>query len=459
MRGSKELRDQLTDALKSSTADYAEIRVESLDTTNLAYRGPEVESASTSSRLAGIARACVRGGWGIVTFETLDNLADRVAEACKCAELVGKENTELVELEPVNAENGAQLDHDFRGVSLDQKLRLIEKYNTILLDSAPHIESSQAFYHDSFRKVWFASTHGHYFMEERPRIICVLAAVARDGAVVQSAHESFSSATTYDVVLGHEALSEEISKRASNLLKAPKPDGGPSTIIMDHMMGGVFVHEAFGHMSEADFIHENPPVRELMHIGREIGAKQLNVVDDGSYPRSIGTNVYDDEGTPTAKTYLIKDGVLSAHLHSLETAAKMGVKPTGNARAMDAGHPPIVRMTNTYIEPGSLTVDELFAGVDNGIYACGTRGGQTTLENFNFTAAYGYRIRNGKKAELLRDVSFSGNLFETLKSVDGLADDFKLVQAAGGCGKSGQGAPVGFGSPHVRIRDVVVGGG
>jgi len=453
------MKDKLTEALKKSTADYAEIRVEKLDTTNLSYRGREVESAATSNRVGGIARACKNGGWGIVTFETLDELGDRVAEACKCAALVGKEKTELAKLAPVDAESTARFENDFRGVPLDQKLKLIEKYNAILLESAPSIESSQAFYQDSFRTASFASTHGHYFTAERPRVICVLAAVARNGALVQSAHESWSSATDYDVVLGHEAVAEEISRRASNLLKAPKPDGGPTTIIMDHMMGGVFIHEAFGHMSEADFLHENPPVRKLMHIGRDIGARHLNVVDEGSHPDSIGTSPYDDEGTPTGKTYLITDGVLTAHLHNLESAAKMDATPTGNARAQDAGHPPIVRMTNTYIEPGKLSVDDLFADVDNGIYACGTRGGQTTLENFNFTAAYGYSIRGGKKAELLRDVSFSGNLFETLKSVDGLADDFKLIQAAGGCGKGGQGAPVGFGAPHVRIRNVVVGGG
>ncbi|MCK4391017.1 MAG: TldD/PmbA family protein [Desulfobacterales bacterium] len=460
------MKDRLFEALKKGRADYVEIRVEMEETTHLAYRGREVESAGSSTFGGGIARACTKGGWGMLAFDSLKHLEEQVEEACRCAAFVGhdvkrsaKEKTELAEVEIVDAERPAKLKRDPRGVSLDEKLRLIQGYNDIILGADPSIESSRVTYGDSFRTVYFANTRGTYYMEERPRVYCAFHATARDGSLVQRAGDSFASAVTYDVVVGLEEKVREVAERAASLLKAPKVEGGPQTVILNHQMGGVFIHEAFGHLSEADFLYENPRMRNLMVVGREMGVKNLNVVDDGSIDRTIGSLSYDDEGTPTSKTYLIKQGVLTGHLHSLETAAKMGAKPTGNARSVGRRFSPIVRMTNTYIENGDMSVEELFAGVDNGIYACDAFGGQTEFEMFTFSAGYGYRIENGKIGELVRDVILTGNVFQTLKAIDGMANDLKICEGAGGCGKSGQAPlPVGFGSPHIRIRDVVIGG-
>ena len=453
------MKDRLFEALKRSTADYAEIRVETSEGSHLAYRGREMEAAGTASFSGGIVRACKKGGWGVACFDTLDDLGHQVEVACECATLVGKEQTQLAEVAKVDEERCAELKHDFRGIGLDDKLSLITEYNDIVLAKDPKIQTSRVSYSDSFRTVFFASTRENYFMEERPRITCVIGATAREDRLTQRAYDSVGSATTYDVVTGLHDKAREVAERAVALLSAPQPDGGPQTVILNPLMGGVFIHEAFGHLSEADFLYENPQMRQLMFLGREMGPNNLNVVDDGSIERTIGSLSFDDEGTRTGKTYLINNGVLNAHLHSLETAAKMGETPTGNARGISRGQVPIVRMTNTYIENGEQTVKDLFAGVDNGVYACDAFGGQTAFEMFTFSAGYGYRIENGQKGELLRDVVLTGNVFETLKSIDAIADDLKIQEGAGGCGKGGQsGLPVGLGAPHVRIRDVVIGG-
>jgi TldD protein len=453
------MKDRIKEALKKTTADYAEIRVETEETTHLAYRGPEMESAGAASFCGGIVRACKRGGWGIIVFDSLDNLEEQVEKASLCAALVGEEKTELAEVRIVDTQLPAQLENDPRGVSLEEKISLIKSYNKIILEADQLIESSGVTYGDSFRTVHFANTRGTYYMEERPRIYCAFYATAREGSLVQRANDSFASAVTYDVVVGLEEKVHDVAKRAVSLLKAPKVEGGPRTVILNRRMGGVFVHEAFGHLSEADFLYENPQMRDLMFLGREMGVESLNVVDDGSIDRTIGSLSFDDEGTPTNKTYLIRKGVLAGHLHSLETAAKMDAKPTGNARALDRKHPPVVRMTNTYVENADMSVEDLFAGVDDGIYACDAFGGQTEFEMFTFSAGYGYRIENGKIGDLVRDVVLTGNVFHTLKMIDGVANDLEISEGAGGCGKSGQAPlPVGFGSPHIRIRDVVIGG-
>jgi len=454
------MRDRLADALRASTADYAEIRFETEDTTHIAFRGPEAEAISSSRARGGIARACVRGGWGIAAFDSADDLEEQVREACRCADLVGRETTELAPVDaPPDIEARAALDVDFRGVALDEKSALVEGYNDILLRSAPNIESSYIAYSESFRTVHFASTDGRTFLEERPKVTLAFGAVARDGALVQQAFDGCSSATTYAVVQDREPLMEEVAARASALLKAPPCEGGVYTVLLDNRLAGVFAHEAFGHLSEADFLYENPKMRELMRLGRRMGVPALNIVDDGTMGRLIGTHRVDDEGTPTSRTDLIREGVLVGHLHSRETSAKMGERPTGNARAIRRNVPPIVRMTNTYIEPGTESVEQLLQGVDRGIYACRAHGGQTMMEMFTFSAAYGYRIENGKVGELVRDIVLTGNVFDTLDRIDGFANDLIIFEGAGGCGKGGQfPLPVTFGSPHIRIRDVIVGG-
>ncbi|HEX9217855.1 MAG TPA: TldD/PmbA family protein, partial [Gemmatimonadales bacterium] len=152
-------------------------------------------------------------------------------------------------------------------------------------------------------------------------------------------------------------------------------------------------------------------------------------------------------------------GVLVGRLHSRETAQHMGERPTGNARAISFRHPPIVRMTNTYIANGKGTFDDLIGDIKLGVYACGAFGGQTMLENFSFTAAYGRMIRDGKPAELVKDVVLAGNLFQTLDRIDHIAGDFTWNQMGGGCGKGGQfPLPVTEGAPHVRIEEALIGG-
>lgn len=453
------MKDRMFEALKKADADYAEIRYENEESTSISFRKDEVENASNGSFCGGIVRACKNGGWGVSVFDSIEGLEHQVREACRCAAIAGHEKTELAETQIVDEKRTAVFESDFRGVTFDEKLKLIKAYNAIILGAGPEIQSSGVSYGDSMRTVHFANNRGSYFMEERPRVAFAYSATAGAGPLIQRASDNISSKTDYRIVLGLEDSVRKVAEMAKALLKAPKCDGGAQTVILNQRLGGVFVHEAFGHLSEADFIYENPKMRELMVTGKKIGVDKLTVIDDGSFRTAVGTISFDDEGTPAGKTYLIRDGVLVGHLHSLETAAKMGAKPTGNARALRRTNSPIVRMTNTYIENGDMPPEELFAGVDDGIYACDAFGGQTMFEMFTFSAAYGYKIKNGKIGELVRDVVLTGNVFEILNDIDGLANDFQMYSGAGGCGKNGQfPLPVGFGAPHIRIRNVVVGG-
>ena len=453
------MKQRLKDALKNCRADYADIRFETLEATSFNFRGKEQEGAFVGFTQTGSVRACINGGWGSVSFDSLDDLEGKLDIACKFAELVGKEKTMIADGPVCTEDFHAQLKDDFRGHSIDEKVKAIENYNKIILSSSEEIGSTRLRYTDRFRTVYYASTRGACFMEERPFIGLLIGAVGRKGDLVQNAFQSLGSIDDFGIVLGKEELAAETAKRACDLLHAPKCEGGRTTVILDPAFTGLFTHEAFGHLSEADFLYENEPMRKLMHIGRRVGPDFLNIVDDGSLPNYMGSLHVDDEGTPTRRNMLVQNGILVGHLHSLETAAKMGEAPTGNARAISGSFMPIVRMTNTFIEPGKWKKEDLFKDVDDGIYACEGIGGQTQMEMFTFTASYGYRIRHGQIAELVRDVMVTGNVFETLSNIDAISDDFVMSKNSGGCGKGGQSPlPVSDGGPHIRVRDAVVAG-
>jgi TldD protein len=229
-------------------------------------------------------------------------------------------------------------------------------------------------------------------------------------------------------------------------------------VVLDPVLAGVFAHEAFGHLSESDFVYQNDRMRQVMVLGKKFGQKHLNIVDDPTLPRLRGSYKYDDEGTRTGGTYLIREGVLEGRLHSRETAARMGEKATGNARAINYLFAPIVRMSNTFIEPGSTSFEEILGDIEEGVYVKDCYGGTTSLEMFTFSGGEARMIRKGKLAELLRPVVLTGNVFTTLQNIDAIGNDLEMNQG-GGCGKSGQyPLPVSIGSPHIRIRHCVVGG-
>lgn len=453
----EEFRSRLAEALKGQPADYVEIRIEEAEATRLQYRGQELEEVSRSSSLGGNVRALAKGGWGFVCFNDLNDLPGRVELAVRQARLVGKETSQLAPVAPVVDFVEAQVGKDPGKLSLAQKKELLDQYNEVIW-SVPHIQTSVIGYGDGRKKVIFANSEGTYIEQGRVDVILRLMALARDGAEVQQAHLSLASPGDFSQMEGLHQKVREMAEKAVTLLSAPKVKGGEYTVILDPVLAGVFAHEAFGHLSESDFLYENERMKEIMVLGRHFGGSHLNIVDGAAVPGLRGSYKYDDEGVPATKTYLIREGVLSGRLHSRETAAKMGEKPTGNARALDYHHPPIVRMTNTYIEAGSTSFQDMLSDIKEGIYARNWYGGSTSMEMFTFSAGEAYMIRNGRLAELLRPVMLTGNVFATLENIDAIGDDLYMNQG-GGCGKGEQvPLPVSDGSPHIRIRHCLVGG-
>ncbi len=450
-------QDQIEDALQGHGADYCEVRIEESDSTRLTYRGKQLEDIAQTSGRGGSVRAVVNGGWGFASFNALDDLKSKVAEAVEQARLVGGEGTQLAEVEPVVDVVPPVIVNDAAAMPLDEKVRLMDHYNDLVW-SVDGIQSSDIIYGDNRRKVAFGNSDGTYVDQEFNHVISRISAQARDGGDVQQAGFSLGSLGDYSLVTDLDEKVIDAAKRAVGLLSAEALTGGERTVILDPVLAGVFVHEAFGHLSEADNVSENDKLRDLMYMGRKFGGKHLNFTDGAAIPGLRGSYKYDDEGTPAVRTPLVRDGELVGRLHSRETAAMLGEQPTGNARAISFNFPPIVRMTNTIIEPGEATLDDLLEGVDEGVYVANWYGGMTQHEMFTFSSGEAYMIRNGKIEEPVRPVMLTGNLFNTLENLDAVGNDLDMNQG-GGCGKGGQmPLPVSNGSPHIRIRKCLISG-
>lgn len=455
------IKDRLTDLITRyrDRVDYLAIRVEAAEGTDILLRGTRIETLSEGISIGGHVRACHKGGWGFASFNQLETLVDRIEEAIAAAHLVGDEETILAPVIPVQTDCILPLTgSNPREIPIIEKKQLCLHYGEILRSISPKIATISVRYGDSAQRSILATSEGTILDQSWVDMEMRFAATARDGETVQTGRETTGSRRAYEDLLGLDAQVQGAAERAVSSLALPPVIGNTYTIVIDPILTGLFVHEAFGHLSEADMAYENPDLLETMSLGRRFGSPDLQIFDGAAPAGHRGSYFYDDEGTPASTTQLIKDGVLVGRLHSRETAGKLGEAATGNARCLNYHYPPIVRMTNTWIERGQTPVSDLFSDIQEGVYARNWQGGMTNGEMFTFTAGEAWMIRHGKVAEPVRDVTLSGNAFKTIADIEGIGDDF-FWDESGGCGKGGQsGLAVGCGGPSLRIRNVVVGG-
>ena len=462
-----EHKNRLTELIDTyrDRVDFLTIRFERAEETNILLRSHKIETLSESIALGGQVRACYKGGWGFSAFNDLETLVDRLEEAIAAARTIGETETILAEVAPIQAVCHVPLQgSDPRDISLADKKALCDRYNLLLREYDSCLTATTVSYSDSSQNIIIVNSEGSVIEQSWADMEMRFSATARKDDLLQTGRETTGSRRGYEDLTNLDKQVTGAAQRAVDALSLPKIKGDTYTAVIDPILTGLFVHEAFGHLSEADMAYENPDLLEVMSMGKRFGSEELQIFD-GAAPLEAennyihrGSYFYDDEGTPATTTQLIKDGVLVGRLHSRETAGKLGEKPTGNARCLNYQHSPIVRMTNTWIARGKTPVKELFQGISEGVYARNWLGGMTNGEMFTFSAGEAWMIRNGELAEPVRDVTLSGNVFKTLANIEAIGDDFYWDES-GGCGKGGQsGLAVGCGGPSLRIKDVTIGG-
>lgn len=435
--------------------DYADIRAGNGNSTSLLMKDNQIQEVNTGYSTVARIRVLNNGAWGFASTNDFSKLEEITEKAIKISNSL-KGDIKLAECDIVEDKVKTERKIPVSDISIDEKKELINEVNKAT--NVGKVMSTTVNYSDAESKSVFISSEGSNILTDSSRVILSLNAVASNGEIIQFSHGSLGGVKGFEVVQDEdiESFGRKIGEKATKLLDASPAPSGRFPIVADNNLTGVFIHEAVGHAVEADLVLQDD---SILHdqMNRKIGTDIVNIYDDSSYKDGFGYYPYDVEGVKTRKNQIVKDGELISYLSSRESAGKLGIPLTGNARSSISDQP-IVRMSNTYLEPGDLSFEELIEDINDGIYLKGSRGGQVDTGKgiFQFNAAEAYKIENGELKDHYRDVSLSGNILETLKGVDGIGSDFKL--SVGFCGKGGQTAPVGDGGPHTRILNAMVGG-
>ena len=435
--------------------DYIDIRSGIGENTSIIMKDGDVDEINTGMSLGARIRVLNNGAWGFAYTTDLSKLNEITETAIKLSSSL-KGDVKLSESDVVKDNVEIDVKVPFKDVSIEEKKEIMKDASDAA--AIDKVNSTTASYGDSEVKELFMNSEGSQIQVKTSRVRMALNASATDGEIIQFGHGSLGGVKGFEVIADTdiEEFGRKIGEKAVRLLDAKPAPSGQFSVVADPELTGVLIHEALGHATEGDLILQNDSILKDK-LGEQIASDIVNIFDDASRRDGFGYYPYDVEGVKTKPNQLVKDGKLISLLNSRETSSQLGMKSSGNARSIIADKP-IVRMSNTYLQPGDSSFEELLEDIPNGIYLKGSRGGQVDTGKgiFQFNAAEGYLIENGELKTPVRDVSLSGNILETLKNIDAIGNDFKL--SVGFCGKDGQTAPVGDGGPHTRILNALVGG-
>jgi TldD protein len=459
----EEARAILGDLLATG-AEFAEIYAESTSPTTLIWDDGHLDEASSGTergvglRLSAGVTVYYANGNGTGLDET------RALARTLAASLAGGASPvkEPAPFTPREAPARSHVRIAPETIPLADRVAVLRRADTAARGCDARVSQVTATWRDSVRRVQIANSDGVNETDEATYLTLAVLVVAKEGAEIRSAYEVASETSGYEMFSGDRAhRPEEIAREAVRvallqLAAAPAPSG-TFPVVVGSSAGGTMIHEACGHGFEADFIEKGLSVY-AGRIGEQVASPLVTAVDDGTLAQKRGTNRVDDEGTPTSRVVLIENGILKGYLHSLRTARQMGARATGNGRRESFRHLPIPRMRNTMILPGTTPPEEMVASVADGIFIADMGGGEVDIVsgNFMFHCPEAYRIRDGKIAEPLRDVTLTGRGPEILASIDRVGTDHGFN--VGTCGKDGQAAPVADAQPTLRIPAIVVGG-
>jgi TldD protein len=462
----KDQLERLRDEARRRKVRFCEVRFASVRSSSLLLQDARADRVGAGERTGVGVRVLADGAWGFASSESVafadwKSCLDSAIEMARVSASRIGEPALLAEAPAVIAEAKASFEIDPTQVSLERKLAAVKGYEEASACYAgEHVANLMTGYGDARQVEMVCNTRGTLVSSESVRTMVWHAITAQDGSLRQRGRELRGEQRGFELVEATPAkdLSIKAAERAVSLLTASPAPAGKFPAVFHPSITGLLVHEAIGHNAEADHVLSGTSIL-VGKLGARVAAESVTIVDDATIPGSWGSYPYDSEGVPGQRRVLVENGVLKGFMHSLETAAKMGVPPNGSARADGFANRPIVRMSNTMILPGKLSLAELIADIDLGLLLRGGQWGYVWCEKGQYTchAGDGVMIRGGELAEQVRDVSISGMTLETLANVLGLSKDFEL-QMPGNCGKNGQGMPVNGGGPYVKVKEIVVGG-
>jgi len=442
-------------------AEYSEARGQSICKSMLTLKEGRVEAAKQGIEEGVALRVIVNGAWGFASVGSIEieTLKKAIIDACKMAKTASsrvKAPTQLSETKTVKDNIQVKPKKNPSAITMEEKIATASAYNDAVLRYDKRVRSCTLDYLDITGTNYFVNNEGTSIKQDKLYVWSRITATALSKGVFAYSREEIGSTSGFEVFDTEtpEVVGETIARRAIDQLKAKTPKGGKFPVVLGTNVVGVFVHEAFGHLAEADLTLSGGLL--MNKLGKKVGSDVVTLYDDGTIDGAFGSFKYDDEGVPAQKTLLVEDGKIIGLMHNRETAKKLNVNPTGNARAENFRVEPIIRMRNTFMAPRDYTLEELLEEIPSGYYLKSFRGGQANLDGtFQVGIQEGYEIVKGEIGEPVRNASISGTTLNTLFKIDAVGKEFELWP--GRCGK-GQTAFTCDGGPNIRLKEVVIGG-
>lgn len=442
-----------------SQADFAEVFVEHTLQQSMVLQDSKVENVGTNE-LSGVGIRIAQGHRSVYGHtnhtdeSSLLELAGDLRLAFEGARV--KKRVRLGEAEVMNA-HPIQVSPDT--VPVSKKVDLMKRANKSARLYSKDIKQVNVRYMDVVQNVQIASSEDIHIKDRRVRTRLAISSVAQNDKDMQSgfngpgAHQGFEFYDSIDV----EEAARESARIAVTMLHADDCPSKTMPVVVDNGFGGVIFHEACGHSLEATSVAKNASVFSDKK-GQKIGSELVTAVDDGTIRNAWGSSNYDDEGRPQKRRVLIKEGVLTSFMVDHLNGKRMNETSTHSGRRQSYRFAPTSRMSNTYIENGESTFDEIIANTEYGLYARKMGGGSVnpSTGDFNFAVMEGYMIRNGKIAEPVKGATLVGTGKDALKKIDMVGNN--LERAQGMCGSASGSIPTDVGQPTIRIASITVGG-
>ena len=388
----------------------------------------------------------------------IKNAAESISFKNKEFDLIKKNNTRLNK----DVKRVYSNENPFHNIDLSNKLKLLKKIDEYSRQTEKNIQQVSVSLNASLQEVFILRAEEDILNDIRPMVRIYVSVIIEENGKRESGSSGGGGRFNLSKIINKKNwknhVDEAIRIAKVNLRAKPAPAG-----VMDIVLGsgwpGVMLHEAVGHGLEGDFNRKETSAFSNL-IGKKVASKNVTVIDDGTIPDRRGSITYDDEGSPSKRNILIEDGILINYMQDRQNARLMNTLSTGNGRRQSFAHPPMPRMTNTFMASGKDDPKNLLKDLKDGIYAVGFSGGQVDITNgkFVFSCTEAYKVKNGTILYPVKGATLIGDGPGTMKKIQGIGNDLSLDPGIGNCGKAGQWVPVGVGQPTVYISGLTIGG-
>lgn len=456
----KSLIKKVLKAALNGGADFSEVFIEDKFSSNLGMLSSKVETVN-NSKTFGVGVRVALGYQSVYGYSNSSEEKDLVELASDLSKsFTGESKNIKFELNELVKGATHQIKKYPDSVSIDEKVEILKRANKAARAYSEEISQVSIYLLDYVQKVWIANSKGTFVYDERVRTRLGINAVAANKESKQSGFNGPGGVYGYEFyeeVINIEEAAKEAARVAVAMLHADECPSGVMPVVIDNGFGGVIFHEACGHSLEATSVGKGASVFSGKK-GEKIASSLVTAIDDGTIMNAWGSATYDDEGNLQKRRVLIKDGILKSFMIDDLNAIRMNDEATHSGRRESYKYAPTSRMTNTYIDNGESTYDEIIADTKFGLYAKKMGGGSVNpaTGDFNFSVSEGYMIRDGKIAEAVRGATLVGTGAETLLNVDMVANN--LYSQQGMCGSASGSIPTDVGQPTIRVSSMTVGG-